>query len=67
MLISLFTLGLKFRLPFNDPLWWLPVRLAVFSTLVTIAGVAVAGVYLFDLPLGAAVLLGAILAPTDRF
>lgn len=65
VLISLFTLGLKLRLPFRDPLWWLPVRLAVFSMLMTVAGIAVAGVYLFDLPLAVAVLLGAILAPTD--
>jgi len=65
VLISLFTLGLKLRLPFSDPLWRIPVRLAVLSMLVTIAAIAAGGVYLLGLPLGAAVLLGAMLAPTD--
>jgi len=65
VLISLFTLGLKLRLPFSDPLWRIPVRLAVLSMLVTIAAIAASGVYLLGLPLGAAVLLGAMLAPTD--
>jgi NhaP-type Na+/H+ or K+/H+ antiporter len=65
VLISLFTVGLKLRLPFSDPLWRIAVRLAVLSMLFTIAMVAVGGVYLLGLPLGAAVLLGAMLAPTD--
>ena len=65
VLISLFTVGLKLRLPFSDPLWRIAVRLAVLSMLFTIVMVAAGGVYLFGLPLGVAVLLGAILAPTD--
>ena len=40
----------------------IPVRLAVLSMLVTIAAIAAGGVFLFGLPLGAALLLGAILA-----
>ena len=65
VLISLFTLGLKLTLPFADPLWRIPLRLASVSMIVTVAGVAAIGVALFDLPLGAAILLGGILAPTD--
>jgi sodium/hydrogen antiporter len=65
VLISLFTLGLKLRLPFSDPLWRTPLRLAVASMLITIVLIAAVGVYLLALPVGAAVLLGAVLAPTD--
>jgi NhaP-type Na+/H+ or K+/H+ antiporter len=65
VLISLFTLGLKLRLPLTDALWRIPVRLATVSMVLTVAGIAAIGVALFDLPLGAAILLGAILAPTD--
>jgi NhaP-type Na+/H+ or K+/H+ antiporter len=65
VLMSLFTLGLKLRLPLTDPLWRIPLRLATLSMLVTIAGVAACAVALFGLPPAAAVLLAAILAPTD--
>lgn len=65
VLISLFTAGLKLRTPLTDGRWRLPVRLASISMVVTVALVALAGVYGLGLPLGAAILLGAILAPTD--
>ena len=65
VIVSLFTAGLKLRLPFSDPLWKLPVRLAVLSMMITILLVTLTGIAWLDLPLGAAVLLGAILAPTD--
>lgn len=65
VLISLFTLGLKLRLPFADPVWRIALRLATSAMIVTVAGVAAAAVFLFDLPLAAGILLGAILAPTD--
>jgi sodium/hydrogen antiporter len=65
VLISLFTLGLKLRLPFSDPLWRIPLRLATVSMLATVAGIAALAIALFDLPIGAAILLGGILAPTD--
>jgi NhaP-type Na+/H+ or K+/H+ antiporter len=41
------------------------LRLAVISMTVMVAMIALVGVWLLDLPLGGAVLLGAILAPTD--
>lgn len=65
VLISLFTAGLKLRLPFSDAGWRLPLRLAVLSMSITVGLVTLVGVYGLGLPLGAAVLLGAILAPTD--
>src|SRR5687768_2425331 len=65
VIVSLFTAGLKLRLPLRDRLWWLPVRLASVSMVITVALIAAAGVWLLGLPVGAAVLLGAVLAPTD--
>ncbi|HEX6367269.1 MAG TPA: cation:proton antiporter [Agromyces sp.] len=65
VLISLFGAGLKLRTALTDRRWRLPVRLATVSMVLTVALVAAVGVYGFGLPLGAAVLLGAILAPTD--
>jgi sodium/hydrogen antiporter len=65
VIISLFTAGLKLRTSLADPIWWLPLRLSIFSMIITVGLVALAGVILLGLPLGAAVLLGAILAPTD--
>nr|WP_304360808.1 cation:proton antiporter [Collimonas fungivorans] len=65
LLLSLFTVGLKLRLPFRDHIWRLPLRLGVLAMLVTIPLVTLAGLFIFNLPLGAAILLGGILAPTD--
>ncbi len=65
VLVSLFTAGLKLRVDWRERDWHLPLRLATLSMVVTIALVAAAGVLGLGLPLGAAVLLGAILAPTD--
>ena len=65
VLISLFAVGLKLGLPLSDSRWQLPLRLATVSMLVTILCVTVLGVVAFGMPLGAAVLLGAITAPTD--
>jgi sodium/hydrogen antiporter len=65
VIISLFTAGLKLRLPLSEKGWRLPLRLALVSMTITVGLVALIGVMGFDLPLGAAVLLGAILAPTD--
>lgn len=65
VIISLFTAGLKLRLSFSDPWWKLPIRLALLSMIATIALVTLVGLFLLKLPLGGALLLGAILAPTD--
>jgi sodium/hydrogen antiporter len=65
VIISLFSAGLKLRTPLRDSRWHIPVRLASLSMTLTVGMVALAGVYGLGLPLGAAVLLGAVLAPTD--
>jgi NhaP-type Na+/H+ or K+/H+ antiporter len=65
VLISLFTAGLKLSPGISDRRWLLPLRLATASMVVTVAAITAIGVLLLDLPLGAAVLLGGILAPTD--
>ena len=65
VLVSLFTAGLKLRVDWRERDWHLPLRLATVSMVVTIALVAAVGVLGLGLPLGAAILLGAILAPTD--
>ncbi len=65
VLVSLFTAGLKLSPGLRDRRWRLPLRLAVGSMVVTVLAVTAAGHLLLGLPLGAAILLGAILAPTD--
>ena len=65
VLVSLFAVGLKLTLPWSDPRWRAALQLATVSMLITVALLAALGVVLFDLPIGAAILLGAILAPTD--
>ena len=64
VLVSLFTAGLKLSPGLNDKRWLLPLRLAITSMVITVLLIAAAGVMLGLSP-GAAVLLGAILAPTD--
>jgi len=64
VIISLFTAGLKLRLPLTDRRWRVALALAGVSMVLTIAGVTAFGIAV-GLPLAAAVLLGAILAPTD--
>lgn len=65
VIVSLFTAGLKLRVPLSDRQWRTPVRLATVSMAATVGLIAVVGVFLLGLPVGAAVLLGAVLAPTD--
>jgi NhaP-type Na+/H+ or K+/H+ antiporter len=65
VLLSLFTSGMKMSVGLSDRRWFPPLRLALVSMLVTVALITAAGVWLLGLPLGAAVLLGGILAPTD--
>jgi sodium/hydrogen antiporter len=65
LLISLFSVGLRMGVPLRDRRWWLPLRLAFISMALTVGLIAAVGVWGLGLSLGAAVLLGAILAPTD--
>jgi NhaP-type Na+/H+ or K+/H+ antiporter len=56
---------LKLRLPRSDPRWRPAILLASVAMMLTVGGIAGFGVSVLGLPLGAAVLLGALLAPTD--
>jgi NhaP-type Na+/H+ or K+/H+ antiporter len=65
VIVSLFTAGLKLRARLRDSQWRIAVRLASLAMVLTVGLVTAAGVWLLGLPLGAAVLLGGVLAPTD--
>ena len=65
VLLSLFTSGLKMSLGIGDGRWLLPLRLALTSMVITVALIATLGVAWLGLSVGAAILLGGILAPTD--
>ena len=65
VVISLFSAGLKLRLPMSDRRWLPPVLLASAGIVITVALATLAGVVGLGLSLGAAVLLGAVVAPTD--
>jgi sodium/hydrogen antiporter len=65
VIVSLFTAGLKLREPLRNERWRVPLRLAFLSMACTVGLIAALGVVALGLPLGAAVLLGAVLAPTD--
>ena len=65
LLVSLFVVGMQLGVPLRDRRWRLPLRLAFVSMAAMVGMITAIGVWALDLPLGAAVLLGAILAPTD--
>jgi len=65
VIISLFTVGLKLRIPLLQKEWIAPVTMATVSMILSIAGVAFLGNYFFGMGLGEAILLGAVLSPTD--
>lgn len=65
VVISLFAAGLKMRMPLGDARWMAPALLASATMAVTVGLVALLGWWWLGLPIGMAVLLGAVLAPTD--
>ncbi len=65
VVISLFTVGLKLRISFDNRQWLPPLILASVSMTLTVGLLTLIGVSWLHLPLGAAVLLAGILAPTD--
>lgn len=65
ILLSIFSAGLKMRVPVTSRLWLLSLRLAFPSMILTAGLIALTGVYLFHLPWGIAILMGGILSPTD--
>jgi sodium/hydrogen antiporter len=65
VIISLFIGGLKLRLPLKNPAWLAAYVLAGPVMLFSIVGVAIFAYFAFGLNPAIALLLGAILAPTD--
>jgi NhaP-type Na+/H+ or K+/H+ antiporter len=65
VLISLFSAGIKMPVPVTLRQWSKPVSLAWISMTLTVALVATFTYFMFDFPIGLAILIGAILAPTD--
>jgi NhaP-type Na+/H+ or K+/H+ antiporter len=65
LLVALFTVGIKLRVPVGDARWTLPLRLATLTMLATTIGIALVGWLFCDFSPGLALILGAALAPTD--
>jgi sodium/hydrogen antiporter len=65
VLISLYSAGVKMPSPLNLTRWRVPILLATVSMAISVALVATFCCYVLDMPLGAGILLGAIVAPTD--
>jgi len=65
VIIALFATGLKLDRPFRWRTWSSVTRLLALAMPLTILGVVVFGTQVAGLSLGAAIVLGAILAPTD--
>jgi sodium/hydrogen antiporter len=65
VLISLFSAGIKMPAPVSFARWRTPILLASVSMAVSVGLVTAFAYFFLGLPLGAGVLLGAILAPTD--
>ena len=65
LLIALFTVGIKLRVPIGDWRWSLPLRLATVSMVMTIGGIAVVAAWFLGFDWALALVLGATLAPTD--
>jgi len=64
VLISLFAVGLRLRVRLTDRLWLTPLLLATVAMVLTIGGL-MAVALAFGLSVGAALLLAAVLSPTD--
>lgn len=65
VLFSLFVSGLKLRLPLRNRIWRVAFGLAGPVMVLSILGLSLVLHFLFGLSWGAALLIGAILAPTD--
>ena len=65
VIVSLFGAGVKLDRPFTLRGWRTPILLLVVAMPLTIAGMALLGTWLLAMSLPAAILLGAVLAPTD--
>lgn len=65
LVISIFATGLKLRAPASDTRWILPIRLAFPAMVITVILIALLAYLALGFSVGAAILIGGILAPTD--
>jgi len=65
VIISVFSCGLKIIRPLNFKVWDITARLIGFLMPISILGLAIVGNLFLNMGWGEAILLGAILAPTD--
>jgi sodium/hydrogen antiporter len=65
VIISLMGTGLKIDQPFSFRAWKVPFRLVTITMILSIGVVTLLSQWMFGLDLAAALLLGAVLAPTD--
>lgn len=65
VIISLMGTGLKIDQPFSFRTWKVPFRLISVTMLLCIASVAMLAIWLLKFDIASAILLGAVLAPTD--
>lgn len=63
--ISLFAVGLKLRVPLTSPAWRMPVLLALPALVLTTLLCTFATLWLYQMSLGMALVMAAILSPTD--
>lgn len=65
VLVTLFSVGLRLQVSLRYSAWRVSLRLATVGMVLTIIAATVFGVLLLDLPVTVALLLAAVLAPTD--
>jgi len=65
VIISLMGTGLKIDQPFSFRSWRVPFRLVTVTMVLSIGAVTLLSMWMFGIDLAAALLLGAVLAPTD--
>jgi sodium/hydrogen antiporter len=65
MLVSLFAIGLRLRVPPTDRIWILPIRLGFVAMILTVLLLTLFCAYVLGFNWGPALLLAAMLAPTD--
>ena len=65
LIVSLMCTGLKIDQKFTFKSWAIPFRLVTITMFLCIAAVTAIGVFYFTMPLASALLLAAVLSPTD--
>jgi len=65
VIVSLMCTGLKIDQKFSFKTWMIPFRLVTITMMLCIAVVTIIGMYYFNMPLATALLLAAVLSPTD--